>query len=173
MKQNTHRSSSRGAVTTLEYAVTFTVALSLLAVIPSIFASETQSAQQDVVEAEFERIGSNVAAAIEAVDYQQQRHQSTRTASNVGGDLHASVFLDIPTRVAETRYTMYISNETLIVTNRPGQPVDVTVTYPLDTTNTVTAGGGTGGGTIRVTATDATSPIRVTSDQSTGEAPQA
>jgi hypothetical protein len=67
---------------------------------------------------------------------------------------------------------MYINNETLVITNRPGQPVDVTVTYPLDTTNTVTAGGGTGGGTIRVTATDATGQIQVTTDRSAGTTPQ-
>jgi len=36
----------------------------------------------------------------------------------------------------------------------------------------VTAGGGTGGGAIRVTATDATGQIQVTTDRSAGTTPQ-
>jgi len=163
---------SRAVAFTTEYALLALVALGLLAVVPTGFASVADSTQEDVAQAEFDRIAAEVAASIDAADQQYEQHHTTVTQTGISADPpQIEVRPEVPESVGETNFFIRIKAGQVIVEPAGINGPDARGTAPLQTNLSVTANGGTSGGAVIVEVDATKSTIIVRSDGVGGEVP--
>ncbi|MFC6770101.1 hypothetical protein ACFQDD_00935 [Halorubrum pallidum] len=165
--------SDRRAVTfSIEYALTALIAIGLLGAIPTVFGGVADSTQEDVQQAEFDRIAGEVAAAVDAIDHQYDRHEATESRTGItGASLRASVRPDIPARVDGRAYQIRVRGGKIIVEPPSAGDASPRGTAPLLTELDVTSHGGTHGGAILVEFDPDTTEIVIKPDAAGGEIP--
>lgn len=163
---------SRAVVFSTEYALIAVLAIGLLAAIPTGFASVADSTQEDVTQAEFDRIAAGVAASVDAVDHQYEQHQTVTAQTGISADQpQVAVRPELPESVGETNYFIRISSGQVVVEPVGINGPDARGTAPVETNLSVTANGGTSGGAVIVDLDAANSTVVIKSDATGGEVP--
>lgn len=159
------QSTDRAVNTTVEYALTFTVALVLSIGVSGFLVSANTSVNEDVTEAELDRVANKVAAAAESVEYQYNQTTDLTTVTGVSANPQATVYVDLPFTILNTPYTIRIDGGSIAVgvsqfsgSDNPVQTITPAVNASL------TAQGGTAGGPVKVYVDPATGEIVITSN---------
>lgn len=164
-KPQSTQSADRAVNTTVEYALTFTVALVLSLGVSGFLVSANTSVNEDVAEAELDRIANKIAAAAESAEYQYNQTEDLTTTTGISADPQATVYVDLPFTILDTPYTIRIDGNAIAVEASQFSGGDDPVQTVTPTVNaSLTAQGGTAGGPVKVYVDPADEDIVITSN---------
>lgn len=158
----------RAVTFTVEYVTTFLIALLLLTGVTPIFAGGANDIQHQTTQSEFDRIGAEVASAVETVDHHQSQHDTVESQTGITTDSKATVRLEVPEKVGGLSYWIRAEGNKIVIEPTRSSEVEARAEFPVDISGNVTANGGTPGGHVTISVNQTTGNIQIRPDSTSG-----